>query len=197
VNPLRALAVLALVASVAGCMREVLREEPGPTPVPVPAARGFHLGSAGLARLAVVECLDKTDRNAGMPAAEALTSALREAGVDVRGAILGRPGAVLAPSWLRSQARSAGVDGFATAAVSAFGIQESRRRAYVAMTAVILDPDGRIQWSRRVAAEQSLGDRQAALANGGFFGNNGGALNIAARIAAKEFADDLAVVPSQ
>ncbi|MBM3268279.1 MAG: hypothetical protein FJZ01_11580 [Candidatus Sericytochromatia bacterium] len=191
---------LLLVAGAAwvlgGCLREIVRDEPPPSPSPPPVVRGIDLRLAGLRRLAVIEALDRTDRDAGLPVADSLHERLLGAGVDLHPVVLRRPGAGLAASWLAAQARLHAVDGFVTGAVSAYAIQEGRRRAFVALTAVLLDPAGRILWSRRLSAQAPLGTQQAAFASEGFSGNNGDALAVAVRIAAKEFADDLAPVPA-
>ncbi len=189
---------LALVVPVlaAGCLREVVRDDAPTASAPPAAIRGgFDLQAAGIRRVAVIEAVDRTDQAAGLPAAQALLDGLRLAGVAVHDVPLRRASSALASSWLAAQSRMLGVEGFATATVSAFTIQEGRGRAYVAMTAVLVDATGRILWSRRVSAEAPLGDRQAALANGGYLGNNGAALEAAASIAAEEFAHDLAIVP--
>lgn len=192
----------------AGCLQQV-RDEP-PQPSPIPRLTHMDLAARGIAKVAVVEPLDRTEQGAGLPVAQALLEALVAAQIPVATPAVRRPGNALARSWLAAQARALGVDGFVTGSVSAFAVQPQRDRAYVAMTATLLDGAGEILWSKRVAGASPLSGLQASLPNEGHLGNNGtsvarpvldqagvhqDALAVAATIAAKEFAHDLAAIP--
>ncbi len=201
-------AVLALAVESSGCLQQV-REEP-PQPTPVPRMTRLAMITRGISKFAVIEPVDRTDQGAGLSAAAALVQALGAAKVPVLSSPVRRPGNALARSWLVAQTRSLGVDGFVSGSISAFAVQPHRDRAYVALTAVVLDGAGEILWSRRVAGSSALAGLTAALPNEGLLGNNGtlaippsldqagihrDALAVAALIAAKEFAHDLAAEP--
>jgi len=193
-----------LVAILAtGCVQQVVRREPRP-----PVSREHvDLQAAGIRTIAVIEALDRTDQGAGLPVAKALRQSLEAGWVPVHTEIVRRPGANLARSWLVALARRLGVEAFVTGTVSAYAAQEAQERAFVVMTALLLDQEGRILWSRRASGAAPLAGQQMPLSNEGYLGNNGtsikpgiadgshDALFIAASIAAKEFVHDLAPAP--
>jgi hypothetical protein len=196
-----------------GCLRQVVDREPVPTPTPAPLTflkRGITLDALGIRKLAVIEAQDRTDSGGGLPAAQALLDEIKATGLDVHPVVLRRQGTGVAPSWLAAQRRLTGADAFVTASLSAFEVQPDLGRTFVAMTTTLLEPSGRIIWSRRLSAQAPLTGLQAALPNEGQ-GNNGAAvppplplplfdragverdsLAVAAQLAAKEFAHDLA-----
>ncbi|MBM3276387.1 MAG: hypothetical protein FJZ00_14630, partial [Candidatus Sericytochromatia bacterium] len=150
----RALAAMLAALALAGCLRQVVDREPIPEPTPSPPSflrRGITLEALGIRKVAVVEAQDRTENGGGLPAAQALLVELKAAGVDVHPAVLRRQGPGIAPSWLAVQKRMTGADAFVTASLSAFDVQADLGRAFVAMTTSLLDPSGRILWSRRLA----------------------------------------------
>lgn len=205
----RSLAVVALLAGMgAGCLQQVREAPPEPSPGLRFSVR--DLPALGIRKLAVVEPADRTDQGAGAPVAMALQRSLAEAGIPVAPAPIPRPANALAKSWLGAQAQILGADAFVSGSISAFAVQSHRDRAFVALTAVLLDRTGEILWSKRVAGSSPLAGLQASLPNERILGNNGAsvtrptldqagvhrdALAVAATIAAKEFAHDLAAVP--
>lgn len=203
-----AVASLVMALGSAGCLYQV-REQP-PEATPGPRAAAVDLAALGIRRVAVVELDDRTWQGAGEVLARAMTQALSSAGVPVAPDLLRRPSSHLARSWLEARARALGVDAFVSGHISAYSVQPQRNRAYVALTAVLLDRAGEILWSKRVSGSSPLSGLQAALPNERILGNNGAsmtppyldqagvhrdALAVAATIAAKEFAHDLAAFP--
>lgn len=190
--------VVVAVLCLGGCVGRNIREE-----IPeVKSTEGppLKLRALGIRRAAVVEALDRTDQGAGMPVARALRVALAEAGAPVLDLVVDRPGPILARSWLAARAKVLAVDGFITGTVSGYSIQPDQRRAYVSVTAAVLDVGGAILWSRRVRGIAPLQiDLAPMQAKEGGMGNNSEALQdplqIAASIAAKEFANDFAKSP--
>ncbi len=183
----------------------------------------------------VIEGLDRSDRGAGMPVADALAQALSATGIPVA-AVLPRPSPVLTADWLQAELERWKSRVAVTATVSGWNLRPWSDLAYVEMTGLALAPDGTILWAERVNAsapwsppgsQTQLGpgplfhDRRQESAIGGTPGelsiqaqgrrdpalemvmtvptqstrrsqDGERALFVAARMAAKEFAVDLA-----
>ncbi len=114
----------------------------------------LELEGQGIRRLAVVEFADLTAQRIPKDLSRIFGEALQERlGDRVTAAPLPRPGARLAGSWLKAEARAKGVDGFVTGTVTGYQVQPAEGRVCVTMTVRLLAADsGSILWSKHSIA---------------------------------------------
>lgn len=102
------------------------------------------------------------------------------------GALVPRPGARLAASWLRSEGARQQVDAFVEGTISGARVQRLQQRVWLSLTVRVLEArSGRIVWSRRMVATAPAPSTTPPAA----------AWNEAARVVAREFAHALSPDP--